>query len=72
MGNIKTVRGRGAISLQLLTQDGGPLCTSLLCHLERSKEKPGRRSPGGVGGGGWEVVWRCGGEEEEVGGGASL
>ena len=46
------LEGRGDFTAAFHHQDGGLLCTSLLCHLESCKEKPGRRSPGGVGGGG--------------------
>ena len=61
VGTIKSLRGGGRFHCSFLHQDGGPLCTSLLCHLESGKEKPGRRSQEGVGGGGWrEGVWARG------------
>ena len=38
-------------------ENGGPLCTSLLQHLERGRDTPGRRSSEGEGGGRWVCVY---------------
>ena len=55
------VKEEGVFVSTFFNQNGGPLCTSLHCHLESCKEKPGRRSQEGVGGGGWrEGVWARG------------